>query len=62
MTFICGGGHVAKPLTSVQLMRICSFAEEFFLANPTLFFLLPSKFLKNLKSLRAEGWKLKAGC
>jgi len=63
MNFIClGGSHVAEPLTPVRLMRICRFVEELFLANPTLFFLLPSKFLKNLKSLRDKGWKLEAYC
>jgi len=34
MTFICfGDSHVAKPFTLVQLMGICSFVEELFLAK-----------------------------
>jgi hypothetical protein len=49
MTFICvGGSHVVKPLTPVQLMRICSFVEELFLANPTLLLCYPSKSRKKL--------------
>jgi hypothetical protein len=45
MTFICVGvSHVAKPLTPVQLLRICSFVEEFLLANPTLSLCYPSEF------------------
>jgi hypothetical protein len=34
MTFICvGASHVAKSFTLVQLLRICSFVEELFLAD-----------------------------
>jgi len=50
MIFICvGGSHVAKPFTPIQLMRICSFVEELFLADPTLLLCYPSKFPKNQK-------------
>jgi hypothetical protein len=49
MTFICVGvNHLAKPLTPVQLMRICSFVEELLLANSTLLLCYPKKFRKNL--------------
>ena len=47
MTFICvGGSHVAEPLTALQLMRICRFVEEHFLANLDFFLCYPSKFRK----------------
>jgi hypothetical protein len=49
MTLICvGGSYVPEPLTAVQLVRICSFIEEHFLAKPTLLLCWPSKFRENL--------------